>query len=50
MDKFFKSSEIKYEKLKYCSYCGGSDHNEDKCDIKKEDSKVKKWENSKNKK
>lgn len=49
MDKFFKSSEIKYEKLKYCNYCGSNDHNEDKCKRKKDENKAAKWESSKKK-
>lgn len=49
MDKIFKVSEIKYDKLKYCNYCGSSNHNDDKCSTKKEDNKINKWENSKKK-
>lgn len=46
---FFTASEIKYEQLTYCFYCGRSNHNEDKCTKKKEDNKFNKWENSKKK-
>lgn len=49
MDKIFKSSEVKYEKLKYCNYCGSNDHNEDKCKKKDADDKIDKWESSKKK-
>lgn len=49
MDKIFKNSEIKYEKLKYCNFCGSNDHNEDKCKKKENENKVNNWQFSRKK-
>lgn len=42
MDRIFKSTQYKYERLKYCNYCGSNDHNENNCQKKKEDNKANK--------